>query len=177
MIYFTADQHFGHKNIIKYANRPFISTDEMDEELIRRFNYKVKPEDIVYILGDFAFKQPEKYLERLNGHIFRIKGSHDSDMKQPYMLVIKPANLVDEYNNQRYIILCHYAMRVWETSHYGSFHLFGHSHGSLPPYGLSFDIGVDCWNYYPVSLEEVCEKMATLKPLVDFRGTDKKQGK
>ena len=45
----------------------------------------------------------------------------------------------------------------------------GNSHGLLPPYGLSFDVGVDCWDFYPVSLEQVKEKMATLKPIIDFR--------
>jgi len=168
-IFFTSDLHFGHKNVIKYSNRPFSSVEEMNEELIRRFNSKVKNGDIVYDLGDFAFKNPKKYLERLNGNIIRIKGSHDSDMKEPRMLVIRPPELLDEFGNHRSITLCHYAMRTWETSHYGSFHLFGHSHGTLPPYGLSFDVGVDCWNYYPLSLEEVIKKMSTLKPIVDYR--------
>jgi len=169
MIYFSSDKHFNHKNILRYSNRPFSTVEEMNEEIIGRHNSRVNPEDTVYDLGDFAFSNHKYFLSRLNGNIIRIKGSHDRDMKSPRMLVIKPEGLLDEYGNQRSITLCHYAMRTWETSHYGSFHLFGHSHGNLEPYGLSFDVGVDCWNYYPVSLDEVCAKMATLQPIVDFR--------
>jgi calcineurin-like phosphoesterase family protein len=88
------------------------------------------------------------------------------------MLVIKPQGLLDEYGNQIVITLCHYSMRSWEMSHYASWHLYGHHHGTLEPYGLSFDVGVDCWNYYPISLEQVAEKMATLKPIVDFRNKE-----
>ena len=53
-------------------------------------------------------------------------------------------------------------MRVWDRSHYGSWHLFGHSHGALPGYGLSLDVGVDCTGFKPISLEQVAEKMATI---------------
>ena len=53
-VYFTSDLHFGHKNIIRYDHRPFSSVQEMDAELIRRWNNKVKDEDLVYILGDVS---------------------------------------------------------------------------------------------------------------------------
>lgn len=168
-IFFTSDFHFGHKNIIRLSNRPFSTIEEMDEELIKRFNSVVKSGDTVYDLGDSFFKTPKVYAERLNGNIIRIKGSHDGDIEQPRMLVVKPDGLLDEYGNKRYITLCHYAMRSWEKSHYASWHLYGHHHGNLEPYGLSFDVGVDCWNYFPVSLEEVSNKMSTLTPIVDYR--------
>lgn len=168
-IFFTSDLHLGHKKVISLSNRPFASVEEMDEELITRFNSRVGPHDTVYDLGDTYFKNPKNYAGRLNGNIIRIKGSHDHDIKEPYMLVITPNNLVDEYGEKISITLCHYAMRSWEKSHYASWHLYGHHHGLLESYGLSFDIGVDCWNYYPLSLEEVKEKMSTLKPIVDFR--------
>jgi calcineurin-like phosphoesterase family protein len=71
------------------------------------------------------------------------------------------------------VVLCHFAMRTWNKSHKGAFHLYGHSHGSLPddPNALSFDVGVDCWGYQPVSWEQVKSKMAkkTYKP-VDHHG-------
>lgn len=169
-IYFTSDMHLGHKNIIRLSNRPFSSVEEMDDEIINRFNSRVGHGDVVYDLGDMFFKHPEQYRERMRGTILRIKGSHDHDIKEPYMLVIEPDGLLDEYGNQIPITLCHYAMRSWAQSHYAAWHLYGHHHGMLPPYGLSFDVGVDCWDFYPVSLEQVKEKMATLKPIVDFRG-------
>jgi calcineurin-like phosphoesterase family protein len=61
------------------------------------------------------------------------------------------------------IDLCHYAFRTWNYSHKGSWHLYGHSHGTLPEIetSLSFDVGVDSWDFYPVSFDEVAAKMAT----------------
>jgi len=170
MIWFTADTHFGHENIIKYCDRPFEDVQEMDAELIRRWNVCVKPDDKVYHLGDFCWGDKKKYLSRLNGQITVLKGSHDKDFSALHldsMLTISP--IKDEYGNPRSIVMCHYAMRSWHHSHYASWHLFGHHHGRLEPYGLSFDVGVDCWNYYPVSLEEVAKKMKTLVPFVDYR--------
>lgn len=169
-IFFTSDMHLGHKNIIEYSKRPFSSVDEMDASIIEHYNSVVKPGDTVYDLGDFSFRNPKIYLDQLNVQPIRIKGSHDHDLKDdaPRMLVLSLKDLVVLSEQLVYamsITLCHYAMRSWEQSHYGTWHLFGHHHGMLPPYGLSFDVGVDCWNFYPVSLEDVMVKMSTLKPI------------
>jgi calcineurin-like phosphoesterase family protein len=170
-IFFTADTHFGHANIIKYCARPFENAEEMDEEMILRWNNHVKVDDTVYHLGDFCWGEPSHYVHRLNGKITFLRGSHDKNMDayalRDRLLTIQP--LQDEFGNPRSIILCHYAMRSWPNSHYASWHLYGHHHGKLPPYGLSFDVGVDCWDFAPVSLGQVEEKMKTLKPIVDYR--------
>lgn len=168
MIYFTSDTHFGHTNILKYSNRPFKTIEEMDGKLIYNWNQVIKPEDTIYHLGDFAFRTPKEYLNRLNGTVIRIKGSHDPDIKSPYIIELE-TGLLDEYGNKRLIVLCHYSLRSWPKSHYASWHLFGHHHGKLEPYGLSFDVGVDCTNYFPLSLDEVAKKMQTLSPIVDYR--------
>ena len=157
--------HLGHKNIIEYSNRPFSHVDMMDFEIITRFNSVVKPTDIVYDLGDTFFRHPDEYLRSFCCPLVRIKGSHDRGLDAPYMRIIKET--IDGVEVT--ITLCHYAMRSWEASHYGSWHLFGHHHGKLEPYGLSFDVGVDAWDFYPVSINQVAEKMVTLKPIVDFR--------
>jgi calcineurin-like phosphoesterase family protein len=171
MIYFTSDTHLGHAKIVEYSSRPFSSVDEMDNKIIDNWNSIISQNDTVYHLGDFCFGNRQKYNQKLNGNIIFVKGSHDNGTTHPYLIIIKPKNLLDEYGNQRTIILCHYAMRSWHLSHYASWHLFGHHHGKLEPYGLSFDVGVDCWNYYPISLEIVENKMKDLKPIVDFRKT------
>lgn len=173
-IWFTADTHFGHSNIIKYSNRPFENIEDMDETLINNWNKVVTKNDVVYHLGDFCFRDFKKYFSRLNGkNIFIIKGSHDKGISQYIdstdLITIKPDKLLDEYGNNISITLCHYSMRSWYLSHYASWHLFGHHHGNLEPLGLSFDVGVDCWDYFPISLEEVKYKMSTLKPIIDFR--------
>ena len=82
MIYYTSDLHLCHENIIRLCNRPYKTIEEMNEDLINRWNKKVKPNDVVYVLGDFFFKQQDsKYvssvLKRLNGEKILIKGNHD----------------------------------------------------------------------------------------------------
>ena len=80
-IYFTSDLHFGHENVIKFDNRPFKTVEEMDEELIRRWNAKVGKGDLVYVLGDMIWKSrngdAEQLIKSLNGQIILIKGNHD----------------------------------------------------------------------------------------------------
>ena len=59
MTYFTADQHFGHFNIIRLCQRPFASLEEMDEVMLAKWNAKVKDSDRVFILGDLFFRAQE----------------------------------------------------------------------------------------------------------------------
>jgi calcineurin-like phosphoesterase family protein len=66
---------------------------------------------------------------------------------------------IGESINGQYIWCSHYAHRVWNLSHHGSWHIYGHSHGSLPPIGLSWDVGVDNNNYFPVSFDQLSEIM------------------
>lgn len=174
-IYFTSDHHFGHQNIIKFSNRPFADVDEMNEMLIQKWNEKVKPEDEVYHLGDVGLISSgklRKILERLNGKIYLIKGNHESAaqachsrfewIKDYYELVVEDTEFA---RGEQLIVLFHYALREWNASHYGSYHLYGHSHGTLPDDNtkLSFDIGVDCHNFYPLSYDEVKAIMKTKK--------------
>lgn len=81
-IWFTADTHFGHANIIKYCNRPFKTVEEMDEEIISEWQHKVEPDDIIYFLGDLTLDRNldrvwKKYLKRLTGNIRIALGNHD----------------------------------------------------------------------------------------------------
>lgn len=173
--YFTADTHFGHANIIKYCNRPFANAEEMDEKLILNWNTVVMPGDTVYHLGDFSlgFKPAHDYLKRLNGNIIFCWGNHDNALRKHQrdgsQMRVAIADLRDVTVEGQRMTLCHYAMRVWNKSHHGAWHLYGHSHGTLPddPNSLSLDVGVDCWNYTPVSMEQLKARMKTkaFKPL------------
>jgi calcineurin-like phosphoesterase family protein len=171
--YFTADTHFGHTNIIKYCNRPFKTIEEHNEVLINNWNKVVKPNDIIYHLGDFCFKSngPVNYLKRLNGQIYFIWGNHDAQMHKYFNKYGTSAfsrhvyfigDMSEITIGDQDIILNHYSMRVWNKSHYGSWHLYGHSHGQLPddPHSLSLDVGVDCHNYTPISFEYITELMS-----------------
>lgn len=156
--FFTSDQHLGHKNILGFQGRPFTTIEEHDAELIKRHNEVVKKDDVVIHAGDFAWKGNAKYvkktyIDKLNGNNVFIRGSHDGWMAKAY------PQIWEKNINGQYIVVCHYAMRVWPRSHYDSWHLYGHSHGKLPDYGYSMDIGVDNWDFYPVSWEQIVEVM------------------
>lgn len=165
-IYFTSDTHFGHKNIIKYCDRPFTSVEEMDETMIQNWNSRVGPRDTIYHLGDFDMSKDgydlRKVFDRLNGIKFLIKGSHDS--AKTFLLNWGWIHEVHYLRWEGYRLwLSHHAHRVWPKSHKGAWHLFGHSHGVLPPHGRSFDVGVDSHNFMPWSFEEIKEKMEQIE--------------
>jgi calcineurin-like phosphoesterase family protein len=180
--WFTADAHFGHSNIIDYCNRPFADVHEMNKAMTERWNACVQPDDTIYHVGDFCFGDPVRFLEKLNGNIHLIDGSHDKQLRKLFSKTdsiqsnrarIRGGQL-GEWRwlgplhsmviDKQAITLCHYAMRRWPKSHYGSWLLYGHSHGSLPPMGKSFDVGVDTHNFQPYSLAEVAKKMEELVP-------------
>jgi len=165
--WFTADTHFCHDNIRKYCNRPFNTVEEMDAIIIENWNNIVKPIDTVWHLGDFSFKRIQDYKDAVNGNIKLIKGNHDYNYNYKILIKVFGAdNLFDlfefKYGKHKSIMLCHYAMRVWNKSHYNAGHLYGHSHGMTPSMGKSFDIGVDCNNFTPVHLDEVIERLDKL---------------
>jgi calcineurin-like phosphoesterase family protein len=159
MIYFTADLHFGHSNIIKYCKRPFECVGEMNEILIKNWNSVVKPTDTVYVPGDFAMGDPKPYLEWLSGEIYLIPGDHDKVDKWPRNYVLP--KICSLYYPPQHVILCHYPILAWPRSHYGSWHLHGHCHEGTLPYvpGKIMNVGVDLNNFYPVSWPEVVEYM------------------
>jgi len=168
-IYFLADTHFGHEKIIEYCDRPFSSVGEMDSVMIERWNRIVQPKDVVYFLGDFCMGNQEmafSYFRRLNGQIYVIPGGHDKKWIRPNLCYTGPNCVVricpplhTVTLDGQVIVLCHFAMRVWDRSHFNSWQLHGHSHGGLLGVGKQMDVGVDCWDFYPVALETVRRKM------------------
>ncbi|MEM9528562.1 MAG: phosphoesterase [Bacteroidota bacterium] len=165
--WFTADTHFGHRNIIKYTNRPFSSVDEMDATLIHNWNARVAAHDHVYHLGDFALCAPARcrdILEQLNGQIHLIRGNHEKTADackdkfasvQNYLELSLPDQ--DGHDGKRHLMLFHYAMRVWNGSHHGTYSLFGHSHGTLADdiHARAIDVGVDVHGFAPINYDEV----------------------
>lgn len=175
--YFSSDWHLCHQNILKYDKRPFQHLGEMHKALLENYNYIVNEEDNFYFLGDFCFndRDTEYYLQQLKGNLFFIKGNHDKN--HTINLYKKYGTYLGEQckirvNNQE-IVLNHYSMKVWDKSHHGSWHLFGHSHGSLPddPNSLSFDVGCNIWDYKPLEFEQIKKIMSkkSFKP-IDHHG-------
>lgn len=174
---------------------------EMDKFLIDRHNSVVTDTDDIYHNGDFCFGTGQdalNYLNRLNFYRFYfIWGNHDKAMQDVWKIKTGPVcaeqtkyadllnrlyfigNMKEVTFGDKSIILNHYAMRVWNRSHHGAWHLYGHSHGSLPddPHSRSFDVGVDCHDYYPITLEQVGKIMdkKLWKP-IDHHGESQEGG-
>jgi Predicted phosphoesterase or phosphohydrolase len=160
--FFIADTHFHHVNknggIIRYCNRPFASIEEMDETIIQNWNAKIKPGDRVYHCGDFCWGNREEILKmtrRLRGHIILMEGNHDNIGDPKNYGFSSKHKLLEIKLNGKYITLCHYAMRVFNKSHFDAWALYGHSHGTLPPEGKTWDVGVDYNNFEPLEFEEL----------------------
>lgn len=168
MIYFTSDLHFSHGNIIKHANRPFRSADEMDSVLIRNWNNTVSNEDEVYVLGDFTMKGPEiaeNFIYTLNGKIHLIKGNHDRfvDNKTFDKTLLEEITNYKEmvYQNTRFMLF-HYPILEWNHYFRNAIHLHGHQHNHKD-YNLEnkknkllrYDVGVDANDFKPVSIDDI----------------------
>jgi len=177
MIYFTADQHFGHANIIKLCSRPFSDVQEMDEVLIDNWNRRVTNGDTIYIIGDLFFRNTvptEEYLMRLKGKKHLILGNHDNtwirkvDIAKYFLSV---DTLTEIGDGQRKLILCHYPMMSWNAMSRGSYMIHGHIHENTnaqywPLLQNNPDIlnaGVDINYFTPVPFEEMLENNATHK--------------
>ncbi len=180
-VYFTGDHHFGHTSkkggIIEYCNRPFISIGEMDNILIAEWNRIVRPEDIVYYLGDFTLssdkKQARRYFSRLNGKVFVLSNTFHHDKrwlkaKEPYQTRQHEVTILPSIHTMKsdgkFLVLCHFPLAIWPRRHFSAIHLHGHSHGNYQGTGKILDVGVDSVNkiwgaYRPVSLAEVVEYM------------------
>lgn len=172
----TSDEHFGHQNILTGWNdpekaRPFATMDDMVEGIIDRHNAVVRDGDEVYHLGDmfwrsFGFGRAISVMQRLHGQHFYILGNHDElildnpfTLQSQFSFVGDRLFLKDKLNKYG-IVLDHYAGRVWQGSHKGSWQLYGHSHGNLPEEDyLSMDVGVDSNNFTPVAFEDIAVRM------------------
>lgn len=177
MMYFTSDLHLGHENILAHCQRPFTCIEEMNEALIENWNRKVRPEDEIYLIGDFAYRSAcpvAEYLRRLNGQKHLIIGNHElwiqSDPSLSRFFVSVSHMQVIRLDNAA-ITLCHYPMFEWNGSRRAldqrtsrSWLIHGHIHNwrdidsfryiqeKLP---CALNAGVDINQYEPVSFEEL----------------------
>jgi calcineurin-like phosphoesterase family protein len=164
-VWFTADFHLGHKNIIRYCSRAFDTVEEMNRTIIERLNSVVKTNDILYFLGDFCIGPKARAVELRREirckKIFAVPGNHDKDTRKLTQEFSWLGDLAEVSINGQRIVLCHYAMRVWNHSSHGAWHLYGHSHGRLPSLdaSLSMDVGVDTRDFRPWHFDEIQDRM------------------
>ena len=177
--FFTADQHFGHQGILSEkmnAPRPFATVAEHDETLVACWNAVVRLDDVVWHLGDFAYRckadHAVRIFRRLNGRKFLIRGNHDEIAEElPWDGPVRDVariHVQDPGMKETVgVWLSHYGHRVWPHHLRGDLHLYGHSHGSLPAIPNSLDVGVDCWGWTPVTLPQIQTRLAELFPPED----------
>lgn len=134
--FYISDLHFGHKNIIRYDNRPFKTVEEMDSALIENWNKAVTNEDMVWILGDISWYDDNKTYEifnQLNGTKVLIRGNHDnikvgSKSAKCFTSVQDYAELYLDKKNK--VVMSHYPMPFWNGQFRDTVHLYGHVHNS-----------------------------------------------
>lgn len=166
MDFITADLHLGHASIIEKCRRPFTDVDHMNISLINNINDRVGRDDRLIIVGDVAGKKVLGNMRKWRDmiickNVFIVPGNHDKMQVLKYYFRV--LSKIYEYKIPDFhLVISHYAMRTWNQSHKGSCHVYGHSHGKLPPLvgadgkmAKCFDVGVDCWNYRPLSVPEI----------------------
>ena len=172
--FFTADTHFGHGNIIEYANRPFKNADDMNAALIRNFNQRVKPDDLTFFVGDFCFKSGtncEKapfWLNQLNGQKVMVRGNHDNNNSTK--TIIDCLHLT--FAGQRFNV-CH---KPEHANYDFPVNIVGHVHQAWKiqertmPWlegtekkTILINVGVDVQKYYPITLDEVISQICRFK--------------
>lgn len=175
MNFYISDLHFGHKNIIKYDNRPFFTVTEMDEEMIHNWNGVVRPVDDVYVLGDFCWNNSGRWreiIDRLNGTIHLVYGNHDQVAKKKHFFEDE-ADYMEIVDNGHNIVLCHYPILFYKNMLNGWVHLYGHVHEGLD-YKMTqhwkkeieqlyerqipmYNVGASLLDYTPKTLVEIME--------------------
>jgi calcineurin-like phosphoesterase family protein len=164
-LFFTSDTHFGDPRVLRIDRRPFPTIPAHDEALIARWNETIGPDDEVWFLGDFALgPSPEHVaalLATLNGQKHLIIGNNDG----PDTLAAPGWASVQHYAeivvDERPLVLCHYPFRTWNRMGRGVIDLHGHSHGKLKPAPRQYDVGVDSWDFRPVTLATILGRRRT----------------
>ena len=185
-VWFTADLHLGHGNIIKYCNRPFLSAEEQalanidprgrwrvspltiqrhDDALLDAINARVAVTDVLWIVGDFCWGNASDYRQRIRCRtVHLIWGNHDKKSIRPLFDQAWEQGMIRVEGQD--IWLNHYPMRSWDHAFHGAWHLYGHVHGRLVgedrrnPWLLRRDVGVDACDYQPISFQELQAYMA-----------------
>lgn len=180
-IWFTSDLHYGHANIAgpdiskwKSGYRNFESVRAMNEAIVESLNSRIAENDVLYFLGDWSFggyDNVRKLRDQVKCQtIYVVLGNHDHHLDKQRELFSRVLPVWEGKIDGNYFVLNHYAQRVWNHSHHGSYHLYGHSHGTLPdePNALSLDVGWDTAlfghkKHTPYHIDEVRYIMSQMK--------------
>lgn len=184
MIFWTSDLHLGHSGILRHQperSELFGTVDAMDTAIIDGINEFVQPNDILWILGDFAWKASRygHYRQRIKcREIHALMGNHDSSSLRSHVSSLQDT-VYRQFGSTRHpstkIHASHYPMASWRAREHGVIHLYGHSHGSMEatlnamwPNRRSMDVGIDCAyrqfkQWRPFGLDEIFERFPSLE--------------
>lgn len=162
-IFFTSDLHFGHANIIRLAGRPFTTVEEMDAYMIKKWNEVVGPEDVVFVLGDFAYRGnhgPAYYLDQLNGYKVLIVGNHDSVGPELFIWDAFFHGYKEIRLKKKDFVLCHYPMTSWNGAFKNTVLLHGHVHKTGKPWEFVdlpnvHNVNVEFNDYTPINIKDI----------------------
>lgn len=187
-LFYTSDPHYGHRNVIRFCDRPYDDVKKMGTSLIENWNSVVGDDDYVFVLGDlFWFNDShliKRVLSQLKGNIFIIPGNHDK-MESYYRVddtrIVICSDIVNLFVEEteadgtvkhHQFVLSHYPLSTWTHRDRGAYNLFGHIHSKTGRDGFDqdlilhwnqCDVGVDFWYYTPVSWETLKHKFDTQK--------------
>lgn len=176
-LWFYSDPHFFHHNIIRFTNRPYSNVEEMNQDLVLRFNSRVGKDDKVIFVGDmFFFKRTKEEIQKcldiyhaLNGtHKTLILGNHDkSSFYFPFDLTKKSLtlNIADEE-----VLVNHYPYRPIDRPEMlkrpideGKFLIHGHSHDGTRIKNKMINVCCDSWDLFPISIDEISKLIESIK--------------
>lgn len=169
MEYFWADPHLDHEAILEYCMRPFAKLKEMNNTLIRNYKAVVKPEDTVYFVGDLSLRGPENFSyynrllnKTLPGRKILILGNHDGLKPFNYVKAgfesVHTSLVIHDWEGNEYVVIHDPAAscidrglppdkrRIW---------ICGHIHDLFKICENVINVGVDVWDYKPVSFDEI----------------------
>jgi len=196
-----SDTHLDHYNIALHCNRTpwlipnpdfnpnlpehkktnakhLVKLEEFNYDFIKSYNNIVSTRDLTYIIGDFAWKRHSHFIQALNGKKILILGNHDKMDQNSLRLFTEVHTLFRRIIDGIDVTMCHFPMISWANSIHGSWCLHGHCHGRLPENRsrLTFDVGIDIWNYKPIPWELVKFKMSKFNragcDVIDFTESD-----
>ena len=167
--FYTSDEHYGHDEIIIHCGRPYKNTQRMVRDIIKKHNSVVGENDTTWHLGDFAMAGPDRavyvemLLKRLNGTHILILGNHDRIDAMKYVDIgFQSVHTSHVINRENHTIVMAHDPSIWNVvANSGSIVLCGHIHNlfkSIPEKKI-INIGVDVWDFYPITLEQILDEL------------------
>lgn len=160
--WYTADTHFGDAGIRTFFARPFATVAAMDAAMMDRLTTRVGPGDDLWVIGDFAMPDlAERIFESVPGRKHLVRGNHDP-VEVQRLGWASVHDLVEVQDGKERFVLCHYPLMTWSGVRDGAMNLFGHVHTNWQGADNQVNVGVDCFDFAPVSRCEILYRAAAL---------------